>query len=297
MDDELQKKNEWIELFDLWYVLRQVPRCSCSGWSSELTAFVNHNPLSSIAGSCKPAFMLDPYLQLFRVNMQDGSLKNTDGIFDIDALGPNGAEEFLKIGKVFQGGNWQHLHKMLGIKSGDEILYVGDHLYADVLRSKRTLGWRSVFIMPELEEEIRVFDDMLPLRNQIENLRRMRDELGTKAEQIRFRGDKNDPAVRKTLKELEEDDAIISTTLSSMLEQWHAAFHPIWGAMFNAGYQDSRFAFYVENYACLYTSRASNLGLTSRSRSFRTTMEAVPHDKILAHSDVMLDTSDPWQDF
>ncbi len=251
----------------------------------------------SIAGSCKPAFMLDPYLQLFRINMQDGSLKNTDGIYEIDALGPNGAAEFLKIGKVFQGGNWQHLHKMLGIKSGDEILYVGDHLYADVLRSKRTLGWRSVFIMPELEEEIRVFDESLPLRNRIEGLRRMRDELGLIAEEIRCNGDKNDPVVQKKIQELEEDDDLIKSTLSIMLEQWHASFHPIWGAMFNAGYQDSRFAFYVENYACLYTSRASNLGLTSISRSFRTTMEAVPHDKILARSNVLLDTSDPWQDF
>ena len=32
--------------------------------------------------------------------MEDGSLKNTDGVFEIDALGPNGAKEFLKIGKV-----------------------------------------------------------------------------------------------------------------------------------------------------------------------------------------------------
>lgn len=51
--------------------------------------------------------MLDPYLQLFRVNMQDGSLKNTDGVFEIDALGADGATQFLEEGKVFQGGNWQ----------------------------------------------------------------------------------------------------------------------------------------------------------------------------------------------
>ena len=48
--------------------------------------------------------MLDPYLQLFRVNMKDGSLKNTDGLFEIEALGPNGAEKFLEMGKTFQGG-------------------------------------------------------------------------------------------------------------------------------------------------------------------------------------------------
>lgn len=266
VDEELQKKNEWIELFDL-----------------------------VIAGSCKPAFMLDPYLQLFRVNMEDGSLKNTDGVYEIDALGPNGAEEFLKTGKIFQGGNWQHLHKMLGVQSGDEILYVGDHLYSDVLRSKRTLGWRSLFIMPELEDEIRTFDETLQLRASIEGLRRLRDELETKAEDIRVNGDVSDSSVQKMLEEMDADDFAIKSKLSELVEQWHSAFHPIWGSMFNAGYQDSRFAFYVENYACLYTSRASNLGLTSKMRSFRTTMEMLPHDRVLSHADVKLDTKDPWE--
>lgn len=36
--------------------------------------------------------------------------------------------------KVFQGGYWQDLHKMLNISFGDRILYVGDHMYADILR-------------------------------------------------------------------------------------------------------------------------------------------------------------------
>lgn len=35
--------------------------------------------------------------------MQDGSLKNTDGVFEIDALGPDGATKFLEQGKIFQG--------------------------------------------------------------------------------------------------------------------------------------------------------------------------------------------------
>lgn len=244
--------------------------------------------IQSIVGSCKPTFMLDPYLQLFRINMDDGSLYNTDGLYEIDSLGENGAQEFLKQGKVFQGGNWQHLHKMLEISSGDEILYVGDHLYSDVLRSKRTLGWRSLFIMPELEDEIRVFNDKLPLRIKIERLRMMRDELGAKAESIRLREDAQDPNIKVLLDELAEDDALIKSALSRLAARWHAAFHPIWGAMFNAGYQGSRFAFYVENYACLYTSRASNLGLTSKYRRFRTTTELVPHDRLLALGDVEL---------
>lgn len=45
---------------------------------------------------------------------------------------------------------------MLDIAFGDRILYVGDHMYADILRSKRTVGWRTCLIIPELEHELDV---------------------------------------------------------------------------------------------------------------------------------------------
>ena len=239
---------------------------------------------TSIVGSCKPAYMLDPYLSLFRVNPEDGSLRNTDGLFEIEALGKNGAEKFLAQGKTFQGGNWLHLHSMLEISAGEEILYVGDHLYADVLRSKRTLGWRSCFIMPELEDEMRDFDANKEVAQQITELRRLMDELSKYSEEIRRTKDMEDPSVHPTLDELTEEMSLIKDTLSELAKQWHHSFHPVWGAMFNAGYQDSRFAFYVNNYACLYTSKATNLGLASTSRSFRTGLEILAHDRLLAES-------------
>lgn len=38
---------------------------------------------------------------------------------------------------------------------GDEILYVGDHIYTDVSQSKVHLRWRTALILRELEEEVR----------------------------------------------------------------------------------------------------------------------------------------------
>ena len=248
----------------------------------------------SIVGSCKPQYMLDPYLNLFRVMHEDGSLLNTDGLFEIEALGPGGASKFLAMGKTFQGGNWKHLQAMLETEAGEEILYVGDHLYSDVLRSKRTLGWRSAFIMPELEEEMRVFNDNLPMLKTISRLRELRSEIGAFAEIIRHNDNDNDDAAKKQLGKIESMDAVIKEKLTDLAEQWHAAFHPVWGAIFNAGYQDSRFAFYVENYACLYTSKATNLGLFSTSRSFRTIGEMLPHDKLLADPSTEYKEYDPW---
>ncbi|VDP03962.1 unnamed protein product, partial [Heligmosomoides polygyrus] len=40
--------------------------------------------------------------------------------------------------------------------AGKDILYVGDHIFGDVLKSKKTGGWRTLLIVPELERELRV---------------------------------------------------------------------------------------------------------------------------------------------
>ena len=38
--------------------------------------------------------------------------------------------------------------------SGDEILYVGDHMFGDVHVTKSVLRWRTALILRELEDEI-----------------------------------------------------------------------------------------------------------------------------------------------
>jgi HAD superfamily 5'-nucleotidase-like hydrolase len=206
LSDEEQKKNEWLDLFDM-----------------------------VIVGSCKPAYMLDPYLNLFRVRPDDGSLLNTDGVYEIEALGEQGASKFLAKGKTFQGGNWLHLQAMLEIQAGEEILYVGDHLYSDVLRSKRTLGWRSAFVMPELEDEMRVFAENVPLSRRIAKLRQLRDEFGIYADELRKRTDLSKEELDHKLKEIDNGELLIKAKLQELAAQWHAAFHPVWGAMFLSG--------------------------------------------------------------
>ena len=165
--------------------------------------------------------MLDPYLNLFRVNPEDGSLQNTDGVFEIESLGPDGAKKFLEIGNTFQGGNWLHLHSMLEIDAGEEILYVGDHLYSDVLRSKRTLGWRSCFIMPELEDEMRDFSENKELASNISDLRRLMEELSVYKEEVLLNKDESDPAVQQTLAELDDEINVVKELQKGLTEKWH----------------------------------------------------------------------------
>jgi len=92
-DTDTTTNNEWTDLFDL-----------------------------IIVGASKPAFLVDPNLKLFRLNPSDGSLLNTDVHFDIQSYGTNGTQQFLKEGKIFQGGIWQDLTAMLEIEANEEIL-------------------------------------------------------------------------------------------------------------------------------------------------------------------------------
>lgn len=47
-------------------------------------------------------------------------------------------------------------HVAQGLCTCPQVLYVGDHIYGDILRSKKTLGWRTMLVVPELETELRI---------------------------------------------------------------------------------------------------------------------------------------------
>ncbi|KAF3332907.1 5'-nucleotidase domain-containing protein 4 isoform X1 [Carex littledalei] len=55
-------------------------------------------------------------------------------------------------GGLYSGGSAQMIEKSLDVQ-GDEILYVGDHIFTDVSQSKVHLRWRTALICRELEEE------------------------------------------------------------------------------------------------------------------------------------------------
>ena len=34
------------------------------------------------------------------------------------------------------------------------MLYIGDHIYGDIVKSKKDIGWRTMLVVPELELEL-----------------------------------------------------------------------------------------------------------------------------------------------
>jgi len=54
--------------------------------------------------------------------------------------------------------------------------------------------------------------------------------------------------------------------------------HPVWGELMKVGLEKSRFAQQLEQYACLYTSRVTNLKFYSPFKRFTSPLDTLPHD-------------------
>src|SRR5205085_5779123 len=79
---------------------------------------------------------------------------------------PNGEIRHLSRDKVYQGGNVVAFEQLTGIK-GEQVLYIGDHIYGDILRLRKQHMWRTAMVLQELEREISVSER---LEAQIEDL-------------------------------------------------------------------------------------------------------------------------------
>ncbi|XP_076469911.1 cytosolic purine 5'-nucleotidase-like isoform X2 [Babylonia areolata] len=75
----------------------------------------------------------------------------------------------LQPGEVYSGGSCDVVSKLLGAR-GKDVLYVGDHIYGDILKSKKIRGWRTFLIIPELMQEVRVWTEKCDLFEQVTTL-------------------------------------------------------------------------------------------------------------------------------
>jgi HAD superfamily 5'-nucleotidase-like hydrolase len=231
-----------------------------------------------VTGSAKPSFFVSTN-PLFEVDLKSGLLRNTEGL--------------LGEAKVYQGGNFQQLHKLLGIQSGSEVLYVGDHIYGDILRSKKELGWRTMLVVAELENELdvlqrnksglKILEDLYQSKDVIDELLQKQTlALDEKAIERKNGGKtesgEDEKQLQKSIDELTRKRAETRESIRQYMKSYHQEFHRVWGQLMKTGYQNSRFAAQVENYACLYTSRLTNLRHYSPNLSYRSSRDLMPHD-------------------
>ncbi len=176
----------------------------------------------------------------------------------------------LEKGGVFFGGNAALVEQHLDL-SGDEILYVGDHLFGDVHVSKSALRWRTALILREMEDEVRGQTRFRPTQETLTALMTRKEAMEAEVCRLRLldqrRRRKYGPPetpeeaaenpeqrlaeVRAALTALDERIAPLAKAAGEIV-------NPTWGPLMRAGNDKSLFARQVERYADVYTSQVSN---------------------------------------
>uniref|UniRef100_A0A8C7F8F8 Cytosolic purine 5'-nucleotidase n=1 Tax=Oncorhynchus kisutch TaxID=8019 RepID=A0A8C7F8F8_ONCKI len=75
----------------------------------------------------------------------------------------------LQHGIVYSGGSSDIVCDLLGAK-GKDIVYIGDHIFGDILKSKKRQGWRTFLVIPELAQELHVWTDKSSLFEELQSL-------------------------------------------------------------------------------------------------------------------------------
>ncbi|XP_010471626.1 PREDICTED: 5'-nucleotidase domain-containing protein 4 isoform X1 [Camelina sativa] len=242
-----------------------------------------------ITGSAKPGFFHEESrANLFEVEPQSGMLSNTDNGTPMAQVGDPSPKILLKSKdkgcRVFQGGNVGHLHSLLSIESSSQVLYVGDHIYGDILRSKKILGWRTMLVVPELEKEVELLWELRNMRKELILMRNERDSVEDTIHHLNWSlkcddiNENDKQEMLSALKDLESKRDQVRLSHQQAQRDSHQKFHKVWGQLMKTGYQSSRFAHQVERFACLYTSQVSNLRLYSPDKYYRPSEDFMSHE-------------------
>ena len=199
---------------------------------------------------------------------------------------------------IYFGGN-ARLFQAMTSQKGDEILYLGDHIYTDIIRSKELFNWRTLLIVEELDHELPMIETYAPLTDKInqqlhilevedekaqilssriEHDKMLLERNGSLDKKKRLSHEKNIAELSLKLAAKEEELAQLHISIKLMIQEREKNFHPLWGELMRVGWEKSRFAKQIEEYACLYTGRVTNLRFYSPFKRFTSPRDLMPHD-------------------
>jgi HAD superfamily 5'-nucleotidase-like hydrolase len=212
---------------------------------------------------------------VFEIVSQEGLLK--------PALG-------LTAGGAYVGGHASLVEQQLGL-SGDQILYVGDHLFADVHVSKNVLRWRTALVLRELEADLQADDEFEPVRQRLQSLMAAKEELEFGVCQARLalqraREGYGPPppqptdAVEADLAEMRSRLLALDEEIAPLAARAAETSNPYWGPLMRTGTDKSHLARQVERYADIYTSRVSNFLYHTPYIFLRSPRGYLPHDPV-----------------
>lgn len=215
-----------------------------------------------IVSGQKPRFFYDD-LKFLKVNPADGTMTNY-----YDKLVPG----------LYQGGGAKTFTRDLNLQ-GDEILYIGDHIYGDILRLKKDCGWRTAMVIEELAKEVRTNEETQALNQEIDLLMRKKEPLEDRMTDLMTRKIEDQASVDEAgIEVLQKQIAEIDTQISVLIRRQQGHYNEHWGQLMRAGNEESYFAYQVDRYACVYMATLGDLLALSPRTYFRAPRRPLSHE-------------------
>jgi HAD superfamily 5'-nucleotidase-like hydrolase len=259
-----------------------------SGWSYVdpiLTyAFNPHLPKSLtwrdlfdiiIVGARKPDFFRSR-MPVFEVVNENGLLREHRGL--------------LSSGHIYMGGNVPLVEQSLGL-SGEELMYVGDHIFTDVNISKNISRWRTALIIREIEDEVAAIAEFEPQYAELTTLMGIKERMESEYRSLRLsaqriqqhygpREEVSLPVLQQKISDLHGRISEIDTRIAPLAQSAGQLVNPNWGLLMRTGIDKSHLARQVERYADIYTARVSNFAHLTPFAFLRSTRGSLPHDPV-----------------
>ncbi len=232
-----------------------------------------------IVGARKPAFFTQES-PLFEVVNDEGLLRPS----------VSGIER----GRVYLGGHAGLIEQHLAL-SGEQILFVGDHIFADVNVSKKVLRWRTALVLRELERELEALEGFKPKQAELTALMGEKTRLEYRYSRLRLElqriehgyGPRPDAtsteagtpdALRARMEALRARLVALDARIAPLAKEAGELSNRHWGLLLRAGNDKSHLARQLERNADVYTSRVSNFGVETPFVYLRSPRGSMPHD-------------------
>uniref|UniRef100_A0A4W5K550 5'-nucleotidase, cytosolic II, like 1 n=1 Tax=Hucho hucho TaxID=62062 RepID=A0A4W5K550_9TELE len=167
----------------------------------------------------------------------------------------------LQHGTVYSGGSSDIVCDLLDVK-GKDILYVGDHIFGDILKSKKKQGWKTFLVVPELAKELQVWTEKNHLFEELKHLDIFLAELYKHL----------DNSCREC-----PDITAIQTRMKVVTYRMDLSYGQM-GSLLRSGSRQTLFASQLMRYADLYSSTCINLLHYPFSYLFRAPPVLMPHE-------------------
>lgn len=247
-----------------------------------------------VVDACKPLFFSEGTF-LRQLDIETGTVR----------IGLE-SDPTVKASNIYSGGNCDLFTKLINAK-GRDVLYCGDHVYGDILKSKKTRGWRTFLLVPELDKELHVwtserdlFDQLTGLDATLANIYKNMDS--SSSEKPDLSGLKK--SIRETIHKLDMSYGKMGSMFrcgkftfllpSSQFkleafnipcQEFFLMTHII---ISSTGSRQTHFAYQLTQYADLYARSVVNLIYYPLTYLFRASPTLLPHESTVVPTSLMV---------